>query len=161
VGELSIDCPVCRVRPEPGGTRCPDCGEELAAVIRLRTRGALEYNRALEYAGVGEDELAVRHLLQALDEDAGLVDALVVLGKLHLRGGRVREAHDAWDRALGLMPEHPAARAAVESLASARIHVESAWRAVVVTPHGVTATRDRPAVTPPPDTPAAGSRRPS
>jgi putative transposase len=116
MSHLTVTCPVCHVPAGPPATRCPDCGEELAALVRLRAQPALHYNRALEAVAAGDLALATALAQVAVDGDGDHLEALLVLGKLHARRGRPVEARQALERALRLDPVHPAAAAALARL---------------------------------------------
>ncbi|WP_345673140.1 hypothetical protein [Yinghuangia aomiensis] len=109
-------CPVCRIPPAPGVTTCPDCREDLAPLLFLRSRADRGYNAALADAVDGRHAAALDGLRWVLADNARHVPALVLLGKVHARLGADTDARAAWQRALRLAPGHETATACLGAL---------------------------------------------
>lgn len=109
-------CPVCRIPPAPGATTCPDCREDLAPLLFLRSRADRGYNAALADAVDGRHAAARDELRWVLADNARHVPALVLLGKVHARLGADTDARAAWQRALRLAPGHETATACLGAL---------------------------------------------
>ncbi len=109
-------CPVCAVAPAPGRTECPDCGEDLAPLMWLQSQRALLFNEGLRLAKLGQDDAAIRLLEEACAFSSQSGDALVVLGKLYVRKGRLNEARRVWEKCLALEPDHAGASRALAQL---------------------------------------------
>ncbi|MGA4542695.1 hypothetical protein ACPA54_22130 [Uniformispora flossi] len=113
-------CPVCRIPPAPGATTCPDCREDLAPLLFLRSRADRGYNAALADAVDGRHAAALDELRWVLADNARHVPALVLLGKVHARLGADTDARAAWQRALRLAPGHETATACLGALPAAK-----------------------------------------
>lgn len=108
-GEL-LRCPYCRGSVPGDTTVCPDCQEDLAALVRLEYQHAVYYNEALALAGQGEYDEARRKLLAALEWDDAFQPAYRLLAKVAGAQGDWREARRCAARAYELAPEDPGAR---------------------------------------------------
>lgn len=111
----AVRCPLCGQAPDASGA-CQDCGQDLAPLAYFRSLPTVNYNRALDLAAAGNVDKAVRLLDAALAEDPELVDAWVVLGKLHGRAGRAGDARHAFAAALAVDPRHNGARVALTGM---------------------------------------------
>ena len=120
----AVECPSCRVVLPTNATHCPDCREDLSALIQLRRRSSILYNEGLRLALSGDGAAAVERLQLALREDPSDVDMLLLLGKLHARGGRDDEARSAWETALRHAPDDPRVMQALQALASRTAEAE-------------------------------------
>lgn len=79
---LEVACPGCRVPLVPPSLRCPSCGEDLTALVRLRYSGRMDYNAALEALRAGEAAEARVLLRRALAAEPGLGPAQSLLAAL-------------------------------------------------------------------------------
>lgn len=91
VPPIEVPCPQCAVPADPESLRCPSCREDLAALVRLRYAGRIDYNEALASARSGDDAAALVLLRRALAAEPGLVPARELLAEVTARaGGPVR-----------------------------------------------------------------------
>ena len=80
-------CPQCRLVPNAETLRCPDCKEDLAALVRLRYAGRIDFNEALRLALAGEDFAALVLLRRAVVEEKGLRTAWELMADVAARIG--------------------------------------------------------------------------
>lgn len=113
---IAPECPVCGLVPAPGGTECPDCGEDLAPLMWLQSQRTLLFNEGLRRAKLGQDDAAIRLLEEACAFSSQSGDTLVVLGKLYVRKGRLDEARRVWEKCLVVEPDHTGATRALAQL---------------------------------------------
>ena len=109
-------CPVCQIPLPSGATTCPDCGENLSALLHLDAKPKIAYNTGLGLARKGQIDQALGVLLQAMEADPADPAMPVVLGKLYAQQGRNADARAAWTRALELNPAQPEAKACLQRL---------------------------------------------
>ena len=112
-----IVCPVCRVPLPKGTTLCPDCGEDLAAIVYLQRQADVLYNAGLCAAQAGDLDRAIRQLEQSA-ELGKTSTTLGLLGKLYSQRGQRDRARDAWQEALQIAPECEAAQEGLSYFAS-------------------------------------------
>lgn len=101
----SVVCPVCHVALPADSTICPDCGEDLAALVHLQLRSTILYNKALALNQVGDHDSATGALLESIAADGRNTSAMLVLGKIYAQTGRTAEARAIWEKARSLAPE--------------------------------------------------------
>ncbi|MFJ9694965.1 hypothetical protein [Kitasatospora sp. NPDC101183] len=82
VEPVEVACPACRVPAALPSPRCPSCGEDLTALVRLRYSGRMDYNAALEALRAGRAAEARVLLRRALAAEPGLVPASSLLAAL-------------------------------------------------------------------------------
>ncbi|MFJ2189095.1 hypothetical protein ACIOJE_14250 [Kitasatospora sp. NPDC087861] len=87
VPPIEVLCPQCAVPADPQGLRCPSCREDLAALVRLRHAGRIDYNEALAAARAGDDASALVLLRRALAAEPGLRPARELLDAVAARSG--------------------------------------------------------------------------
>lgn len=106
--QRSIQCPVCQHGfTSDAGTRCPGCGSDLTALVRLRQLPAACYNQALARHAAGDADGALEQASLAAALAPAWVEARVLLGKLLWAQGRQAAARDAWREARRRAPEDP------------------------------------------------------
>jgi LysM repeat protein len=104
------------VRLLADSTTCPECGQNLAVLVRETRRVDVFFNEGLAAARAGDDSLGIRRLEDALTLAPQRVDVIELLARLYLRRGRREDALAAWKRLLQIAPENEAARQAVRDL---------------------------------------------
>ncbi|MEW1909084.1 hypothetical protein AB0442_11555 [Kitasatospora sp. NPDC085895] len=87
VAPIEVPCPQCAVPADAESLRCPSCREDLAALVRLRYAGRIDYNEALEHVRAGEDAAARVLLQRAVAQEPGLRPALDLLAEVTARLG--------------------------------------------------------------------------
>ncbi|MQS11282.1 hypothetical protein F7Q99_03005 [Streptomyces kaniharaensis] len=87
VPPIEVPCPQCAVPVEPESLRCPSCREDLAALVRLRYAGRIDYNEALAAVRAGDDPSALVLLRRALAAEPGLLPARELLAAVEARLG--------------------------------------------------------------------------
>jgi len=126
MNDVQLWCPYCGGRVPPETTVCPDCQEDLAALVRLQLEHAIYYNEALALARQGEYDAARRKLLVALELCETFQPAHRVLAKVAAHQGNWREARHSAARAHELDTEDPEARrlvGAVEQAARKKVRL--------------------------------------
>lgn len=113
---IRITCPACKVRLLADSTTCPECGQNLAVLVRETRRVDVFFNEGLAAARAGDDSLGIRRLEDALTLAPQRVDVIDLLARLYLRRGRREDALAAWKRLLQIAPENEAAQQAVRNL---------------------------------------------
>lgn len=116
---IRITCPVCKVRIPIDSTVCPDCGQNLAVLVREVRRVDILFNEGLAAIRAGDEATAVRRLEDALSLAPQRIDVLDTLARLYLRRGLRTDALAAWKRILELAPDNAAAGNAVRDLQAA------------------------------------------
>lgn len=90
VPPIEVPCPQCAVPADPQSLRCPSCREDLAALVRLRYAGRIEYNEALARVRAGDDASALVLLRRAVAAEPGLRPAEDLLAAVSARVGAGR-----------------------------------------------------------------------
>lgn len=103
--EQAMHCPYCGGRVPAETTICPDCHEDLAALMRLEHAHLIYYNQALALAREGDVAGALRKLCVALELKDDFAPAHGVAAKLAAQSGRWSEAQASVARALELAPD--------------------------------------------------------
>lgn len=98
-------CPFCQTDNREDRDTCYVCGKDISTIRLVVNKARQHYNDALEHAERGRNREAIDELKNAIDLDASLVQAHVVLGTLFAREGNFDEARESWDRALSLHPD--------------------------------------------------------
>jgi len=113
-----MKCPVCPAdNIAPGERKCPNCGTDLTAILKVNELAAAEFNDALALAQAGAVDGALLRAAAAAALDERFTAARVLLGKLLWRKNQFAEAVDQWQEALALDPDN---RDVKQLLASAR-----------------------------------------
>lgn len=100
-----MQCPYCQTENREDRESCYVCGKDISTVRLVVNKARQNYNDALEHVERGRTIEAIDELKNAIDLDASLVNAHVVLGTLHARQGNFDEARESWQNALALQPE--------------------------------------------------------
>ncbi len=141
MSETAMRCPYCGGSVPAAETICPDCHEDLAALVRLRLEHAIYYNEALSLAREGHLEAARARLTLSLERNARFLPAQRLLTKVAAALGDWPLARRSAARALDLAPEDglvrrlaaeveaEAERNTLEGAATARIPNTAARRA--------------------------------
>lgn len=111
-----LKCPVCQTPLPAGATVCPDCGENLAALVYLESQSQVSYNKALALSRTNDLDAAIFAARQSLEADKTNVRALVLLGKLYAQRNLRPEARAAWEQAMQLEPKQESAKAGLAIL---------------------------------------------
>lgn len=106
VPPIEVDCPQCRVPADPVGLRCPSCQEDLAALVRLRYAGRIDFNAALAQARAGDEATALVLLRRAVAAEPDLRPAWELLAYVSARTGAEDDARAA-AAALRADPDRP------------------------------------------------------
>ncbi len=105
MSETTMRCPYCGGSVPPAETICPDCHEDLAALVRLRLEYAIYYNEALSLAREGHLEAARARLILSLERNARFLPAQRLVTKVAAALGDWPLARRSAARALDLAPE--------------------------------------------------------
>ncbi len=100
-----MQCPYCQTENREDRETCYACGKDISTIRMVVNKARQHYNDALEHAERGRVTEAIDELKNAVDLDAGLINAHVVLGTLYARMGKFPEARESWQNALNLNPE--------------------------------------------------------
>ncbi len=109
--QRTILCPTCGVPPRPGTTICPQCKEDLAALIQLQRLPAIYYNEGVRLASEGQVDAAIARLLLAVGRDPSLIAPYAMLARLYAQKRLWQEAASWWREVLAREPENAAAQA--------------------------------------------------
>ncbi len=93
-------CPFCGTDNREDRETCYHCDKDLTILRLIANKARHHYNLALEHAERHRYYEAIGELRNALDLDANLVEAYVVLGTVYARLNRPEEAREAWEKAL-------------------------------------------------------------
>jgi hypothetical protein len=120
-----MKCPVCPAADIPIEAQCcSNCGADLTPVLRINQLAAAEFNKALEFAGDGNTDLALCHAQGAVAMDENLMPARKLLGKLLWRKRRFEDAIRQWTQAAMLGPEdHEVQGLLITASASLKVRV--------------------------------------
>ncbi|MED7948127.1 hypothetical protein [Streptomyces sp. BE303] len=94
VAPIEVPCPQCAVPADPETLRCPSCREDLAALVRLRYAGRIDYNEALELARSGDGPSALVLLRRALAVEPDLHPARELFTAVSARLAAARRPAD-------------------------------------------------------------------
>jgi len=97
-------------------TMCPDCGEDLAALMRLQLEPYVLYNEGLRLATAGDLDWAILKMHQAAAALPDEPSTCIVLGKLYARRGDWDNARQWWNKTLERWPEEETARKGLATL---------------------------------------------
>jgi len=100
-----IVCPVCKIPLQDGTSVCPDCKQDLSALIYLDHQSEILYNQGLSLAQAGKDEQAIDALKKALNLDKTNLLAALVLGKIYAQRKEYEAAKAIWEQAQRANPE--------------------------------------------------------
>lgn len=105
-----IDCPVCpKTDIKEGITKCPQCGTDLSALLRVRELPDIYYNEGVELAKNGLLDEAIGKLILSLEINPNSIAPHVVIGKILAKMGRYDEAVGHLDKALSIDPDNTGA----------------------------------------------------
>ncbi len=129
-----MQCPHCQTENREDRETCYACGKDISTLRLVVNKARQHYNDALEHAERNRTEEAIEELKRALDLDASLVNAYVVLGTLYAQQGKFLDARDCWNRALAINPEMARAHDYLERVESvqAALPTLSVYRWVAV-----------------------------
>lgn len=105
MNELTLTCPYCGGLVPENTTICPDCHEDLSALIHLESVHLIRYNEGLALAREGRLEEAKVSLAASLAHKESFVPAHVLLAKIYAKEQRWAEAQASIKRALELAPD--------------------------------------------------------
>jgi tetratricopeptide (TPR) repeat protein len=103
-------CPYCGGIVPENTTVCPDCQEDLAALVHLEQDHIIHYNEALALAQEGQLDAAEAKLLVALDKRRDFLPAQTLLAKVYARQGRWTDAKQVAMRVQEVSPEDEGVR---------------------------------------------------
>jgi len=119
-------CPYCGGLVPENATVCPDCQEDLAALVHLERDHIIHYNEGLALAQEGQLEAAEAKLLVALEKQRDFLPAQSLLAKVYARQGRWTDAKQVAMHVQELAPEDEGVRGLVndieQAMQSARMH---------------------------------------
>jgi tetratricopeptide (TPR) repeat protein len=116
MSQCPMVCPRCDACVPDDTTLCPDCLEDLSALIHLEQRHRILYNEALSLAREGVIVEAQERLHCALAVYESFPEAYSLLAKLHAHAGDWPEAQRCARRAQELQPDDGRVADLVESL---------------------------------------------
>ncbi len=93
-------CPYCQTENRDDQETCYYCHKDISMLRLIVNKAKHHYNLALEHAERDRVDEAITELKNALDLDASLVNARVVLGTLYARKEQFEDARQAWEQAL-------------------------------------------------------------
>jgi len=124
-----LPCPYCGGQVPADTTVCPDCHEDLAALVRLECEHAILYNEGLAAAQAGDLDTGRVKVLCALERRADFVPAVLLLAKIAAAQGDWPLARRTGARALDLAGEDVRVRRLVAAVeAAALAHAPAAAR---------------------------------
>lgn len=97
-----MECPYCHTENRNDRELCYHCNKDISMLRLIVNKARHHYNLALEHAERHRYYEAIAELQNALDLDAQLVDARVVLGTVYARLNRPDDAREQWEKALGV-----------------------------------------------------------
>jgi nucleoid-associated protein YgaU len=115
----AIACPYCKVNLPAGATACPDCGEDLSALMRLKLAPYVLYNEGLQRAQSGDVDGAIARMRQVVEALPHEPEPYAVLAKLCALKGDWAAAQRWWQQMAERWPDDDAAR---QGLAAVRDH---------------------------------------
>jgi tetratricopeptide (TPR) repeat protein len=110
-------CPYCGGTVPETTAICPDCHEDLSALLRLEHSHAIYYNEALALAREGFLDDARARLTVALELHEAFAPAHALLAKVYAHQREWARAEASVARARELDPENPAIRRLAEAIA--------------------------------------------
>lgn len=114
--DTPFSCPYCGGMVPEATAICPDCNEDLSALLRLEYSHAILYNEALALAREGYLDDARARLIMAIERNEAFTPAHVLLAKVYAHQRQWTRAEASAARALELDPENPAARRLVAAI---------------------------------------------
>ncbi|NLG49292.1 MAG: tetratricopeptide repeat protein [Chloroflexi bacterium] len=114
-----ITCPYCRTAVPADTAVCPDCQEDLSAILRLRYGHAIYYNQALALAREGKLDEAIAKALLAVECKQDFAPGHVLLAKAYAQRGEWSKAEASATRAIELEPENESLGGLVEEIRQA------------------------------------------
>lgn len=122
-------CPACQTALPSGATVCPDCREDVSALMRLQLAPYVAYNTGLQLAASGDLDGAIAQMrlaVAALPDEPEVYD---VLGKLYAQKGDWAQARAWWRKALARWPGDEVARKGLAALDARETAVASGTQA--------------------------------
>jgi len=93
-----VKCPICPAEDIPDdSTTCPVCKADLGPLQRVRRLHIAEYETALQLFEQGDVNGALQHAESSLTLDDRYAPAAVLLGKILMRKGLLRDAISRWE----------------------------------------------------------------
>ena len=109
-------CPYCGGTVPETTAICPDCHEDLSALLRLEYSHAIYYNEALALARDGYLDDARARLIMALERTESFAPAHALLAKVYAHQRQWARAEASAARALELDPENPSIQRLVDAI---------------------------------------------
>lgn len=116
MADTSFSCPYCGGSVPDTTAICPDCHEDLSALLRLEHAHAIYYNEALALAREGFLDDARARLTMALESNETFAPAHALLAKVYAHQRQWARAEASVARARELDPENPAIRRLAEAI---------------------------------------------
>jgi tetratricopeptide (TPR) repeat protein len=95
-------CPFCQTENRDDQEVCYHCNKDISMLRLIVNKAKHHYNQGLEFAERGQIDDAITEMRNALELDASMVDAHVVLGTLHAKKEQFAEARQCWNDALAI-----------------------------------------------------------
>ncbi len=106
----TITCPYCGGSIAKDTAICPDCHENLSALVRLQHEHIIHYNQALSLARDGRLDAARDQAIAAVVHDPSFLNGHLLLAKICAASGDWPEAQARVARALELAPKNEQAK---------------------------------------------------
>jgi len=116
MADTPFSCPYCGGTVPETTAICPDCHEDLAALLRLEHSHAIYYNEALALAREGYLDDARARLIMALERNEAFAPAHALLAKVYAHQRQWARAEASAARARELDPENPAFRRLADAI---------------------------------------------
>lgn len=117
MSDTPFSCPYCSGAVPETTAICPDCHEDLSALLRLEYAHAIYYNEALALARDGYLDDARARLTMALERNESFAPAHALLAKIYVHQRQWARAETSAARALELDSDSPAIRRLAEAIA--------------------------------------------
>jgi tetratricopeptide (TPR) repeat protein len=114
--DIPFSCPYCGGTVPETTAICPDCHEDLSALLRLEYSHVIYYNEALALARDGYLDDARARLIVALERKESFAPAHALLAKVYAHQRQWARAEASAARALELDPENPAVRRLADAI---------------------------------------------
>lgn len=122
-------CPACQTALPSGAAVCPDCREDLSALMRLQLAPYVAYNTGLRLAAQDDRDGAIAQMLSAVAALPDETEVCDVLGKLYAQKGDRAQARAWWRQALARRPDDEVARKGLAALDARETVAASGTRA--------------------------------
>ncbi len=127
-----LKCPVCQTLVPDGATHCPDCGEDLVALVHLVAQSQIAFNQGLMLSKGGNLEGATHALLQSVTANPTNFDAMNLLGKVYALQGLEEKARATWQKVLMSEPANSNALTNIAHLQAITLEREERSKQVAV-----------------------------